>query len=560
MQEVLSIALTNAIVASVFAIVVFTITRVVKAPSLARALWILVLAKLVTPPLFVVPISYPNLAVENPAPELLSEKVAAWPFDATAPVGAPDPERESETVSLSGPVLVHGAEFSAEYVELEEVTGAAHSQRVDTEAAQGKYRRAGSKQATSSESDEPIVDWAALVGSLWGAGSGLLFLVLLVRTARFQRLLRQAGKAPDSTQKLARELAGRIGLRRLPEMRVVDARVSPFVWSYGLRPKVILPRNLLGSLEEEDLSLVLTHELSHIKRGDHWVRWFETAPLLLFWWCPVVWFVRRELRLAEEQCSDASVTELFPDSNCRYVETLVTVCDLQGGRCASDFALGFNESSTTRRCRMILNQKDVRSRLGLFTTLCLSCAAILLLPLSADVSGQTEEIGTTENVELKPIEVELIPTENVELKPIEVELIPIFVELKPIEVEFTPIANPPVKVKSLESRLQRLEKLVEKLVGALEAGTTLKNPLFPAVTTPKDQPQPAGENGNGGKARKQLFERLEAIDKAVEKLNLERRQLLNSPLLREGKTKTRTRKWRIGDPVPRKWRIGDPVR
>ena len=89
MQEVLSIALTNAIVASVFAIVVFTITRVVKAPSLARALWILVLAKLVTPPLFVVPISYPNLAVENPAPELLSEKVAAWPFDATAPVGDP---------------------------------------------------------------------------------------------------------------------------------------------------------------------------------------------------------------------------------------------------------------------------------------------------------------------------------------------------------------------------------------------------------------------------------------------------------------------------------------
>ncbi len=552
MQEVLSIALTNAIVASVFAIVVFAITRVVKAPSLARALWILVLAKLVTPPLFVVPISYPNLAVENPAPELLSEKVAAWPFDATAPVGAPDPERESETVSLSGPVLVHGAEFSAEYVELEEVTGAAHSQRVDTEAAQGKYRRAGSKQATSSESDEPIVDWAALVGSLWGAGSGLLFLVLLVRTARFQRLLRQAGKAPDSTQKLARELAGRIGLRRLPEMRVVDARVSPFVWSYGLRPKVILPRNLLGSLEEEDLSLVLTHELSHIKRGDHWVRWFETAPLLLFWWCPVVWFVRRELRLAEEQCSDASVTELFPDSNCRYVETLVTVCDLQGGRCASDFALGFNESSTTRRCRMILDQKSVRSRLGLFTTLCLSCVAILLLPFSPDVFGQAKEIGTTGDVQLKPT------VEN------NVPLIPISNPLKPIVENNSQLTNPLVKDKSLESRLQRLEKLVEKLVVALEtrrssppgAGDFAKR----AFERREGDFQEQGPSGGREDARKQIFERLEAIDKAVEKLNLERRQLLNSPLLREGKTKTRTRKWRIGDPVPRKWRIGDPVR
>ncbi len=65
MEEILHTALTNALVASVFAILVIAITRVVRAPALARALWLLVLAKLVTPPIFVAPISFRSKPVER---------------------------------------------------------------------------------------------------------------------------------------------------------------------------------------------------------------------------------------------------------------------------------------------------------------------------------------------------------------------------------------------------------------------------------------------------------------------------------------------------------------
>ena len=71
--------------------------------------------------------------------------------------------------------------------------------------------------------------------------------------------------------------------------------------------RLLFPARLLDRLEHEQRATLLAHELAHLRRRDHWVRWLELLVLGLYWWHPVAWWARRELHEAEEQCCDAWV-------------------------------------------------------------------------------------------------------------------------------------------------------------------------------------------------------------------------------------------------------------
>jgi hypothetical protein len=66
-NTLLVIGLTNAVMATVMAIGVAALGRFCHRPALLHSLWLLVLIKLITPPLFMLPIVLPA-AVQEPKP------------------------------------------------------------------------------------------------------------------------------------------------------------------------------------------------------------------------------------------------------------------------------------------------------------------------------------------------------------------------------------------------------------------------------------------------------------------------------------------------------------
>src|SRR5262249_2445318 len=156
------------------------------------------------------------------------------------------------------------------------------------------------------------------------------------RTWRFRRLLRHARPASEALRDQVGRLARKLGLARCPEVLVVHGRVSPMLWAVGGGPRLLLPAGalarllaagLLARLGQEERATLLAHELAHLRRRDHWVRWLELLATGLYWWHPVVWWARRELREAEEQCCDAWVVWALPRSARSYATALLECVD-----------------------------------------------------------------------------------------------------------------------------------------------------------------------------------------------------------------------------------------
>src|SRR5262249_37885746 len=80
-------------------------------------------------------------------------------------------------------------------------------------------------------------------------------------------------------------------------------------------------------LSVQERAAVLTHELAHLRRRDHWVRWLELAATCLYWWHPLLGWISRRLRAAEEECCDAWVVRAFPALARAYARALVATVD-----------------------------------------------------------------------------------------------------------------------------------------------------------------------------------------------------------------------------------------
>jgi hypothetical protein len=93
----------------------------------------------------------------------------------------------------------------------------------------------------------------------------------------------------------------------------------------------VLPRALRTEVDDAQLRWILAHELAHIKRRDHIVRWLEWLASAAFWWNPVVWWARRNLRRDEEDACDALVLERLQGQPRAYARTLLTVVEVMAG-------------------------------------------------------------------------------------------------------------------------------------------------------------------------------------------------------------------------------------
>ena len=256
-------------------------------------------------------------------------------------------------------------------------------------------------------------DNAEIIFFAWAAGSAVWFSLATFRIVAFVRVLRAAPLAPVEIRNEVRQLACRMHLRRIPEVRLATARISPLVWALFGKPTLLVPVELLQDLTAPQQTTLFAHELAHLKRRDDLVRWLELVAMGLFWWHPVVWWARHQRSQAEELCCDVRVITLAPEKARSYAEALLAAIDfVSEGPTAHPIAVSaISETGVLRqRLERILAAKE-RYRLNRPWGLALVMVSLAVLPLSLpDVPTAFQKPRQTvvvvrKGVRLNPVEI-----------------------------------------------------------------------------------------------------------------------------------------------------------
>ena len=147
-----------------------------------------------------------------------------------------------------------------------------------------------------------MLGFPVMIVSLYGFIVLALLLRILVGAVSLARLYRATFPVGPEVTDAFHEVAGPAGTG--VRLRASDHILVPVTFR-GWRPTIVLPRALCEPGEQAALPYCLAHEWSHIQGGDV-ARWY-IANLVqsLYFFNPLCWWLRRELRLCQDYLADA---------------------------------------------------------------------------------------------------------------------------------------------------------------------------------------------------------------------------------------------------------------
>ncbi len=278
---VVAATLSNLMVSTLLAVLALVVQRRIPSPGLANLLWVIVLIKLITPPVMTIPaMTVPSIA-------------------GTSRSTVPDFNTERDTAL--------GAELVKSFVP----------------------SNATPKVSTASSMTDVSFLLLQLGLFVWVAVGAILFALSGARILRFHWwLVRTSRVDQDVSRSLCSNLAGQFGVRRSPQVLVTAANIAPFVWWLRGRCVIVVSSRAMKELNWTDLRLIIAHEIAHVHRRDHWFRWLEWLSLLAFWWNPIMWCARRQLRVSEEMACDQLVLQTAKCGVNQYAQSLLNMAEL----------------------------------------------------------------------------------------------------------------------------------------------------------------------------------------------------------------------------------------
>ncbi|MDR7092062.1 M56 family metallopeptidase [Cellvibrio fibrivorans] len=204
--------------------------------------------------------------------------------------------------------------------------------------------------------------------------SGLIFITSW-QLFRFKRVLQKASNAPSQDYLLLQNAQHTLGFSQKIPLLYSSKVSSPL--TLGLfKPAIILPIGIERQLTENQLRLVLLHELAHIHRRDILWNWLAYGITLLHWFNPLIWLASKRMKADMEMACDAKVlSHLSPQDRNDYGLTLINVSQLASKPLGFAHSLGILENHRELKDRLIMMKE--------FTTMTLKKSLIFGMLFSA---------------------------------------------------------------------------------------------------------------------------------------------------------------------------------
>lgn len=236
----------------------------------------------------------------------------------------------------------------------------------------------------------PTFDGRTSITALYLLGVALGIVWWLVGMVGLVRILWTAQPAPPQCDRLLADIAG----RRSDRVRLlVSSRANqPFacVW---WRATIILPKDLCD--DTQAVRWALAHEWSHLNHHDFRAWLVASLVRMLFFYQPLVWWLRGQLRLCQDYVADAqaSCEALQPEDYAEFLALRAAVGSLRPAM--GGLGMGCRKSELHRRIVMLVQNRPIQRRTSWLWSVSVACAALFLVatvaallngPQAADIS------------------------------------------------------------------------------------------------------------------------------------------------------------------------------
>lgn len=237
-------------------------------------------------------------------------------------------------------------------------------------------------------SANPLQIWTFLASVLWLMGIAAMLLYTLISYIRLQRRVQ--------TAVLLRE-----------NIWQSEYVTSPFVLGI-ICPRIYLP----FGMSEEDMTHVIAHEQTHIRRRDHWWKPLGFFLLIVYWFNPLLWMAYvllcRDIELA---CDERVIRDLGGEARADYSATLLK-CSVSRSSIAA-CPLAFGEVGVKQRVKNVLNYKKPAFWVILVAVIAGLSVAVCFLtdPAAPKIADGNFTLGDTFSFTLEPSETAYYPPE-----------------------------------------------------------------------------------------------------------------------------------------------------
>ncbi|MDP4178839.1 MAG: M56 family metallopeptidase [Bacillota bacterium] len=143
-------------------------------------------------------------------------------------------------------------------------------------------------------------------------------------------------------------------------VKIIDSNVVKSPTLLGvIKPKILIPHNVIKQFTEEEMKYIFIHEFIHLKRKDILLNWINTFVLAIHWFNPVVWLIFMRIKKeCEISCDEMTLKQINRDEYNRYRETLIKLAGIfsKGSLMINSVAI-VNKSEIKRRIIMISQYK-----------------------------------------------------------------------------------------------------------------------------------------------------------------------------------------------------------
>ncbi len=226
------------------------------------------------------------------------------------------------------------------------------------------------------------LSWETVLPLLWFGGAVVLFAWQIWAYNRQIASLYRTARLPDGTDcRVYSEVCRTLGIRKSPRLVRSPLAGSPMMYGF-FRPTVVLPDM---NLTPDALRGILTHELTHYKRGDVWRKFFTLTARSLHWFNPLVYAASlRFMNDMEMACDETVLQDLDETKRREYGEMMLDMIR----RCHTrqeTLTTGFNprKQAVLARFRNIMDtgkKKNARLLPALTAAACLLTGTVAAVP------------------------------------------------------------------------------------------------------------------------------------------------------------------------------------